>query len=104
MELYGCDPNPGNDITLVTRQLSFFKKNINSLLLRVDMKRFHLVRSNMKQVTIQITTSALTNQTVGRVTSWWLRKRSGVEFGFIEDESRGYYDRNLTRMMPAEIG
>ena len=95
MELYGCNPNPGNDITPATRQLSFFQKNpINSLLLRVDIKTFKLVRSNMEQDTIQIATTALTNQTVGRVTSWLLRKRSGVEFGFIDDKPRGYYDRN----------
>ena len=76
MELYGCDPNPGNDISHTTRQLSYFQKNqINSLLLRVDMETLKFVRSNMKQHTIQITTTALTNQTVGTVTSWLLGKR-----------------------------
>ena len=65
MELYGCDPNTGNDIAHASRQLSFFQKNqINSLLLRVDiMDTFKFVRSNMKQDTIQIITTALTNQT-----------------------------------------
>ena len=105
MELYGCDPNPGNDITHATRQLSFFQKNqINSLLLRVDMETFKLVRSNMKQDTIQITTTALTNQTVGRVNSSLLRKRSGVEFGFIDDKPRGYCERNLIGITLAQIG
>ena len=105
MELYGCDPNPGNDITHTTRQLSFFRgKQVNFLLLRVDMENFKLVRSNMKQDTIQITTTALTNQTVGTGTSWLLRKRSGVEFGFIDDKPRGYYERNLTGITPAQIG
>ena len=58
----------------------------------------------MKQVTIQIITTAFTNQTVGRVTSWLLRKHSGVEFGFIEDKSGGCYDRYLTGVNTAQIG
>ena len=66
MELYGCNPNPGNDIIHATGQLSFFQRNqINSLLLRVDMKTLKLVRSSMKRYTIQISTTALENQTVG---------------------------------------
>ena len=44
------------------------------------MKTFKLVRSIMKQDTIQITTTALTNQTVGRVHSWFLRKRSDLSW------------------------